>query len=66
MGAAITALRNTPALRWANPLEVKNAVEVALADRFGAKEMAKPKTKVRLATAVWCASHPVTRMEHRR
>jgi len=48
MGAAITALRNTPALRWANPLEVKNAVESTLADRFGAKEAAKPKSKVRL------------------
>ena len=47
MGAAITALRNTPALRWANTLEVKNAVESALADRFGAKEAAKPKGKVR-------------------
>jgi len=47
MGAAITALRNTPALRWANPLEVKNAVESALADRFGAKEATKPKSKVR-------------------
>lgn len=48
MGAAITALRNTPALRWANPLEVKKAVESTLADRFGAKEAAKPKSKVRL------------------
>jgi hypothetical protein len=49
MGAAITALRNTSTLRWANPLEVKNAVESALVDRFGAKETAKPKGKVRLA-----------------
>ena len=51
MGAAITALRNTPALRWANTLEVKNAVESALEDRFGAKEAARPKGKV-------CPRHP--------
>jgi glutaminyl-tRNA synthetase len=50
MGAAITALRNTPVLRWANPLEVKNAVESTLADRFGAKEAAKPKSKVHLSS----------------
>jgi glutaminyl-tRNA synthetase len=46
MGAAITALKNTPGLRWVNPLELKNAVESALTDRFGAKEAAKPKGKV--------------------
>ena len=45
MGAAITALRNTPGLRWVNPLEIKNAVESALTDRFGAKGDAKPKGK---------------------
>jgi len=46
MGAAITALKNTPELRWVNPLELKNAVESALTDRFGAKGAAKPKAKV--------------------
>ena len=46
MGAAITALKNTPTLRWVNPLELKNAVESALTDRFGAKEAARPKGKV--------------------
>ncbi len=52
MGAAITALKNTPGLRWVNPLELKNAVESALTERFGAKEAARPKGKVRfLATA---------------
>ncbi|KAI0265828.1 glutamine-tRNA ligase [Gloeopeniophorella convolvens] len=45
MGAAIAALRTSPELRWANPLEVKNAVEAALTARFGAKEAAKPKGK---------------------
>ncbi|KAH9998238.1 hypothetical protein BJV77DRAFT_1058712 [Russula vinacea] len=45
MGAAITALRNSPDLRWVNPLEIKNAVESALVNRFGAKGEAKPKSK---------------------
>ena len=48
MGPAITALKNTPALRWVNPLELKNAVESALTVRFGAKEAARPKGKVRV------------------
>jgi hypothetical protein len=48
MGTAITALKNTAELRWVNPLELKNAVESALTNRFGAKETAKPKGKVRL------------------
>ena len=50
MGAAITALKNTPALRWVIPLEIKNAVESALTDRFGAKGEAKPKGKVSFAS----------------
>ena len=45
LGATIGALKNTD-LRWANPLELKNAVEAAFAERFGAKEAAKPKGKV--------------------
>jgi len=59
MGAAITALRNTPALRWANPLEIKNAVEAALAARFGAKEVAKPKSKVRAVPPSCLLGDPV-------
>ena len=51
MGAAITALKSTPELRWVNPLELKNAVESALTDRFGAKGAAKPKGKVCLFPA---------------
>lgn len=50
MGAAITALKSTPELRWVNPLELKNAVESSLTVRFGVKEAAKPKGKVRLFT----------------
>ena len=50
MGAATSALRNAPRLRWVNPLEIKNAVESALTDRFGAKGEAKPKGKVGFAS----------------
>ena len=39
-------LRTTPDLRWANPLEVKSAVEAAFTEKFGAKEAGKPKGKV--------------------
>ncbi|KIP10691.1 hypothetical protein PHLGIDRAFT_125388 [Phlebiopsis gigantea 11061_1 CR5-6] len=44
LGATIGALKSTD-LRWANPLELKNAVEAAFTERFGAKEAAKPKGK---------------------
>lgn len=46
LGTVLGGLRNTPELRWANPLEVKNAVEVAFTDKFGVKETSKPKGKV--------------------
>jgi hypothetical protein len=54
MGAAITALMNTPTLRWVNLFELKNAVESALTDRFAAKEAARLKGKVRFLAAA-CA-----------
>ncbi|KAI0700781.1 glutaminyl-tRNA synthetase [Cytidiella melzeri] len=44
LGAVIGSLKSTD-LRWANPLELKNAVEAAFTDKFGAKEAAKPKGK---------------------
>ncbi|PSR74976.1 hypothetical protein PHLCEN_2v9390 [Hermanssonia centrifuga] len=44
LGATIGALKNTD-LRWAHPLELKNAVESAFTEKFGVKEAAKPKTK---------------------
>lgn len=34
-----------PELRWASPLDIKNAVEKAFSDKFGAKEAAPPKGK---------------------
>ncbi|KAH8106027.1 glutaminyl-tRNA synthetase [Cristinia sonorae] len=45
LGAIIGGLKNSAELRWANPLDVKNAVEAAFTDKFGAKETAKPKAK---------------------
>lgn len=44
-GTVISALKTTPGLRWANPLEVKNAVENVFLDTFGPKEAAKRKEK---------------------
>ena len=38
-------MKNSPELRWANPLEVKTAVEKVFLDKFGPKETAKPKAK---------------------
>ncbi|KAG9317489.1 glutaminyl-tRNA synthetase [Chiua virens] len=45
LGAAISGVKNIPSLRWANPLEIKNAVERVFTQVFGAKETAKPKAK---------------------
>ncbi|TFK82061.1 glutaminyl-tRNA synthetase [Polyporus arcularius HHB13444] len=44
LGAAIGGLKGTD-LRWANALELKNAVESAFTEKFGAKGAAKPKAK---------------------
>ncbi|KAI0677047.1 glutaminyl-tRNA synthetase [Trametes maxima] len=44
LGAAIGGLKGTD-LRWANPLELKTAVEKSFVEKFGAKETAKPKGK---------------------
>ncbi|KAF5387730.1 hypothetical protein D9615_000557 [Tricholomella constricta] len=45
LGAVIGALKTTPELRWASPLDVKNAVERSFTESFGAKETVKPKGK---------------------
>lgn len=47
LSSVITGVRKTPELRWASPLELKNAVERGFSEKFGAKEAAKPKGKVR-------------------
>ncbi|EJF62807.1 glutaminyl-tRNA synthetase [Dichomitus squalens LYAD-421 SS1] len=44
LGAAIGGLKNTD-LRWANALELKNAVEKAFTEKFGAKQSGKPAAK---------------------
>jgi glutaminyl-tRNA synthetase len=41
----VNGVKGTPELRWANPLELKNAVEKAFTERFGAKDVAKSKGK---------------------
>ncbi|KAJ6628790.1 tRNA synthetases class I, catalytic domain-containing protein [Mycena sp. CBHHK59/15] len=45
LGQVISAVKGIPELRWANTLEVKNAVEKVFNDTFGAKEPPKPKGK---------------------
>lgn len=50
LGTVISGLRSNADLRWANPLEIKNAVEKAFLETFGPKEAVKPKPKVRLVS----------------
>jgi glutaminyl-tRNA synthetase len=45
LSSAIGGLKNAPDLRWANPLELKNAVEKVFVDTFGSKEEALAKLK---------------------
>jgi len=42
-------LKNTPGLRWASPLDLKNAAERAFVDTFGSKEEALAKLKAEKA-----------------
>ncbi len=46
LGPTLNALRGSSELRWANPLEVKDAVEQVFLEKFGPKVAAKPKAKV--------------------
>lgn len=46
LGPVISALKNTPELRWAPPLDVKKGVEQVFLAKFGLKEATKPKGKV--------------------
>jgi glutaminyl-tRNA synthetase len=52
LGKTISGIKGTPGLRWTDPLEIKNAVESAFTSRFGTKEAAKPKGKVRRSTSI--------------
>ena len=51
LSSVIGGLKSTPDLRWANPLELKNAVEDVFVDTFGSKEEALAKLKVEKAKA---------------
>lgn len=46
LGAVIGGAKNISALRWANPLDVKNTVERIFTETFGPKETGKSKVKV--------------------
>ncbi|KAE9410153.1 glutaminyl-tRNA synthetase [Gymnopus androsaceus JB14] len=45
LGATISGVKAIPELRWASPLEIKNAVEQAFLNAFGPKQAAQPKGK---------------------
>lgn len=48
LSSVIGNLKTTPELRWASPLELKNAVEKAFTDMFGTKEAAAKATKAKV------------------
>ena len=49
LSSVIGGLKNTPDLRWASPLDLKNTVEKAFVDAFGSKEEALAKLKAEKA-----------------
>lgn len=49
LGTVISSIRSTPEVRWASAVEVKTAVEKVFLERFGPKESAKGKAKVRIS-----------------
>jgi glutaminyl-tRNA synthetase len=49
LSSVIGGLKSAPDLRWANPLELKNAVEKIFVDTFGSKEEALAKLKAEKA-----------------
>lgn len=50
LSSVLSGVKNTPALRWANTLDVKTAVERVFVEKYGPKEAAKPKAKVSFLT----------------
>ncbi|KAJ3883826.1 glutamine-tRNA ligase [Lentinula edodes] len=61
LGGTISGVKAIPELRWASPLEVKNAVEQAFISNFGPKQAApakgkEPKKDTKLAAASGSAS----------
>lgn len=49
LSSVIGGLKNTPGLRWASPLDLKNTVEKVFVDTFGSKEEALAKLKAEKA-----------------
>ncbi|KAJ2931698.1 hypothetical protein H1R20_g5399, partial [Candolleomyces eurysporus] len=45
LGATITAVKSISEVRWASPVEIKNAVESVFLEKFGSKQAAPPKSK---------------------
>jgi glutaminyl-tRNA synthetase len=54
LGPVVSALKNSPELRWAAPLDVKNAVDRAFIAKFGPKESASAKSKTKVSR--YCSS----------
>ncbi len=48
LSTVINILKKSPELNGVKPLDVKNAVEKVFTEKFGPKEAAKPKVKVRV------------------
>lgn len=46
LSSVISSVKSTVALRWANTLDVKTAVERVFTERYGPKELSKSKAKV--------------------
>lgn len=44
LGSILSGVKSLPSLRWANSLDVKNAVERILTKTYGPKDQAKGKT----------------------
>lgn len=60
LGATIRSLKNSPELRWANAVDVKNAVEETFIERFGARGSAVLKEKEPKAISKLPASKSTT------
>jgi hypothetical protein len=49
LGAVISAAKSLPELRWASPLEVKNAVEKVFTETFGPKGTTSKAPKIKVS-----------------
>jgi glutaminyl-tRNA synthetase len=46
LGATISGVKSAAEVRWASPVEIKNAVEKVFLETFGPKQAVQPKSKV--------------------